>query len=187
MKQLSVALLREVVASWTGVPIEQLDGADFGSEQMDNLEAALRAEIIGQDAALEALGSAIRRRIQLGAEDRPIGSFLFVGPSGVGKTETAKALARHLFGSEKNLTRFDMSEYSEPHSKARLIGAQPGYVGYDEGGQLTEAVKRHRFSVLLFDEIEKAHPQVLTVLLQIMDDGRLPIRRARRLIFATPS
>ncbi len=173
MKQLTVALLREVVASWTGVPVEQLGGADFGSEQMDNLEAALRAEVIGQDAALEALGGAIRRRTQLGAEDRPIGSFLFVGPSGVGKTETAKALARHLFGSEKNLTRFDMSEYSKPHSEARLIGAPPGYIGYDEGGQLTEAVKRQRFSVLLFDEIEKAHPQVLTVLLQIMDDGRL--------------
>ena len=173
MKHLSTETLREVVSLWTGVPVQYLGATASDAGAMDKLEAGLRAEVVGQDAALEALSGAIRRRTLLGGEDRPIGSFLFVGPSGVGKTEAAKALARQLFGSEDNLMRFDMSEYSEPHSKTRLVGAPPSYVGYGEGGQLTEAVKRQRFSVLLFDEIEKAHPQVLTVLLQVMDAGRL--------------
>jgi ATP-dependent Clp protease ATP-binding subunit ClpB len=139
-----------------------------------DLEAQLEKRVVGQEPAVRAVADAIRRnRAGLSDPNRPLGSFLFVGPTGVGKTELAKALAEFLFNDEKALTRIDMSEYMEKHSVSRLIGAPPGYVGYDEGGQLTEAVRRRPYSVVLFDEIEKAHPDVFNVLLQILDDGRL--------------
>jgi ATP-dependent Clp protease ATP-binding subunit ClpB len=139
-----------------------------------DLEAQLERRVVGQDAAVKAVADAIRRnRAGLSDPNRPLGSFLFVGPTGVGKTELAKALAEFLFSDEKSLTRIDMSEYMEKHTVSRLIGAPPGYVGYDEGGQLTEAVRRRPYSVVLFDEIEKAHPDVFNVLLQLLDDGRL--------------
>ena len=144
------------------------------SERLLRLEDELKEQVIGQEKALEVVSRAIRRsRSGLGAKNRPIGSFLFLGPTGVGKTETAKALARQLFSDEHAVIRIDMSEYMESHSVARVIGAPPGYVGHDEGGQLTEAVRRKPYSVILFDEIEKAHPQVFNIFLQILDEGRL--------------
>ncbi len=139
-----------------------------------HLKDALAKRVIGQDQALELVSDAIlRSKAQIQDENRPIGSFLFLGPTGVGKTEVAKALAEQLFDSETHIVRIDMSEYMEKHSVARLIGAPPGYVGYDEGGQLTEAVRRNPYSIVLFDEVEKAHPDVFNVLLQILDDGRI--------------
>ena len=144
----------------------------------------LKERVIGQDHALRRVANAIRRsRAGLADENRPIGSFLFLGPTGVGKTETAKALAFTLFNDERAMVRIDMSEYQEQHSIARLIGAPPGYVGYDEGGQLTEAVRRKPYSVILFDEVEKAHPQVFGALLQVLDDGRLTDGRGRTVNF----
>jgi len=138
------------------------------------IESYLKKEVVGQDDAIAAVAKAIKRaKAGLGSQNRPIGSFLFLGPTGVGKTETAKALSRFLFDTEKNMIRFDMSEYMEKHAVSRLIGAAPGYVGYDEGGQLTEAVRRKPYSVILFDEVEKAHPDVFNILLQVLDDGRL--------------
>src|SRR5437764_6005877 len=148
------------------------------------LEADLGARVIGQDEAINAVSRAIRRsRAGLKDPKRPIGSFLFLGPTGVGKTELAKALAAELFGAEGNFIRLDMSEYMEPHTVARLSGSPPGYVGYDEGGQLTEQVRRRPYSVILLDEVEKAHPEVFNALLQIMDDGRLTDGQGRTVDF----
>ena len=164
--------IARVVARWTGIPVARMLSTE--TERLLHLEEDLKKQVIGQDEAVEAVSRAIRRsRSGLGRHDKPIGSFLFLGPTGVGKTETAKALARQLFNDEHAMTRIDMSEYMEPHAVARLIGAPPGYVGYDEGGQLTEAVRRRPYSVVLFDEIEKAHPQVFNIFLQIFDEGRL--------------
>ncbi len=162
----------KVVSRWTGIPATRILSTE--AERLLNLEDELKNRVVGQEKATEVISRAIRRsRSGLSAKNRPIGSFLFLGPTGVGKTETAKALASLLFSDEHALTRIDMSEYMEQHAVARLIGAPPGYVGYEEGGQLTEAVRRKPYSVVLFDEIEKAHPSVFNILLQILDDGRL--------------
>lgn len=164
--------IARVVSRWTGIPATRILSTE--SERLLRLEDELKEYVVGQDEATTVVSRAIRRsRSGLGEKDKPIGSFLFLGPTGVGKTETAKALARILFNDDHAMTRIDMSEYMEAHAVARLIGAPPGYVGYDEGGQLTEAVKRRPYSVILFDEIEKAHPQVFNVFLQILDEGRL--------------
>lgn len=164
--------IAKVVARWTGIPVTRLLSTEV--ERLTHLEKELSKRVIGQDEAIGTLSKAIRRsRTGLGSKDKPVGSFLFLGPTGVGKTETAKALAEILFSDEHAITRIDMSEYQEAHSVARLIGAPPGYVGYEEGGQLTEAVRRKPYSVVLIDEIEKAHPQVFNLFLQIFDEGRL--------------
>jgi len=172
----------EVVSSWTGIPLMKIEESE--SEKLLNLEKALHQRIVGQDEAIKAIARAIRRaRSGLKDPRRPIGVFLFLGPTGVGKTELTKVLAAYLFGDEKALVRFDMSEYMERFSVSRLIGAPPGYVGYEEGGTLTEKVRRRPFSVILFDEIEKAHPDVFNILLQIMDDGRLTDSQGREVDF----
>ncbi len=170
--------IARVVAKWTHIPVSRLLTSE--GERLAHLEDDLSRRVVGQEEALAQVSKAIRRsRTGLSDEHRPIGSFLFLGPTGVGKTETAKALAESLFNDDKLLQRFDMSEYQEQHTVARLIGAPPGYVGYDEGGQLTEAVRRKPYSVLLFDEVEKAHPSVFNVFLQILDDGRLTDGKGR--------
>ena len=172
----------KIVARWTGIPVTRLLRSE--GEKLAHLEDELKQKVVGQDQALVKIAKAIRRsRAGLSEENRPIGSFLFLGPTGVGKTETAKALAYSLFNDEKALIRLDMSEYQEAHTVARLIGAPPGYVGYEEGGQLTEAVRRKPYSVILFDEIEKAHPQVFNIFLQIFDEGRLTDGRGRTVNF----
>ena len=164
--------IAKVVSAWTGVPVQKMMGSEM--EKYLNLEKTLSESVIGQEKAIEAVSNAIRRnKAGIGDEHRPLGSFLFAGPTGVGKTLLAKALAGFLFDDEKALTRIDMSEYMEKFSVSRLIGAPPGYVGYDQGGQLTEVVRRRPYSVILFDEIEKAHPDVFNILLQVLDDGRL--------------
>ena len=164
--------IAEIVAKWTGIPVSKMLESD--RERLTRLEDELGRRVIGQRVALSAVANAVRRsRAGLGDPNRPTGSFIFLGPTGVGKTETARALAEFLFDDERAMVRLDMSEYMEKHSVARMIGAPPGYVGYEEGGQLTEAVRRRPYSVILFDEIEKAHPDVFNVLLQILDDGRL--------------
>ena len=164
--------IAEIVAMWTGIPVVQLTQEE--SERLLKLEDTLHQRVIGQDEAVTAIAKAIRRgRVGLKDKNRPIGSFIFLGPTGVGKTELCKALAEAMFGDEKAMIRLDMSEYMEKHTVSRLVGSPPGYVGFDEGGQLTEAVRRKPYSVLLFDEIEKAHPDVFNMLLQILDDGRL--------------
>ncbi|MCD6551569.1 ATP-dependent Clp protease ATP-binding subunit, partial [Thermotoga sp.] len=174
--------IAEVVSSWTGVPLKKIEETEV--ERLLNLEEALHQRIVAQDEAIKAVARAIRRaRSGLKDPRRPIGVFLFLGPTGVGKTELAKALAEYLFGDERALIRFDMSEYMERFSVSRLIGAPPGYVGYEEGGTLTEKVRRRPFSVILFDEIEKAHPDVYNLLLQIMDDGRLTDSQGREVDF----
>ena len=168
----------EVVAKWTGVPVSKMLEGEM--QKLVQMEDKLRTRVIGQDEALEAVANAVRRaRAGLQDPNRPVGSFIFLGPTGVGKTETARALAEFLFDDERSMVRLDMSEYMEKHAVARMIGAPPGYVGYDEGGQLTEAVRRRPYSVVLFDEIEKAHPDVFNVLLQILDDGRLTDSKGR--------
>ncbi len=168
----------EVVAKWTGVPVSKMLEGEM--QKLVKMEENLRKRVIGQDEALEAVANAVRRsRAGLQDPNRPIGSFIFLGPTGVGKTETAKTLAEFLFDDERALVRLDMSEYMEKHAVARMIGAPPGYVGYDEGGQLTESVRRRPYSVVLFDEIEKAHPDVFNILLQILDDGRLTDSKGR--------
>ena len=164
--------IARVVSRWTGIPAQRMLASE--AERIANLDKDLKEKIIGQDKAVDAVARAIKRsRSGLGEKNRPIGTFLFLGPTGVGKTETAKALAQQLFNDEHALIRIDMTEYSEAHAVARLIGAPPGYIGYDEGGQLTEAVRRKPYSVILFDEVEKAHPQVFNIFLQLLDEGRL--------------
>ncbi len=170
--------IARIVSKWTGIPVSKMLEGEV--KKLINMEVRLRQRVVGQDAALERVANAIRRsRAGLSDPKRPIGSFIFLGPTGVGKTELARALAEFLFDDERALLRIDMSEYMEKHSVARLIGAPPGYVGYEEGGQLTEQVRRRPYAVVLFDEIEKAHPDVFNVLLQIMDDGRLTDGRGR--------
>ena len=168
----------EVVAKWTGVPVSKMLQSEM--QKLVSMEENLRRRVIGQDEGLRAVANAVRRaRAGLQDPNRPVGSFIFLGPTGVGKTETARALAEFLFDDERAMVRLDMSEYMEKHAVARMIGAPPGYVGYEEGGQLTEAVRRRPYSVILFDEIEKAHPDVFNVLLQILDDGRLTDSKGR--------
>ncbi|MBP9198784.1 MAG: ATP-dependent chaperone ClpB [Gemmatimonadales bacterium] len=174
--------IAEVVAKWTGIPVTKMLESD--RERLTRLEAELGRRVVGQRPAVQAVADAVRRsRAGLSDPNRPTGSFIFLGPTGVGKTETARALAEFLFDDERAMVRLDMSEYMEKHSVARMIGAPPGYVGYDEGGQLTEAVRRRPYSVVLFDEIEKAHPDVFNVLLQILDDGRLTDSQGRMVDF----
>ncbi|HWN16255.1 MAG TPA: AAA family ATPase, partial [Candidatus Dormibacteraeota bacterium] len=174
--------IAEVLALWTGIPVYKLTEEE--TAKLLRMEEELHKRVVGQDAAIHAVSQAIRRtRAGLKDPKRPSGSFIFLGPSGVGKTETAKTLAEFLFGDETAMVQLDMSEYMEKHTVARLIGAPPGYVGYDEGGQLTEAVRRRPYSVLLFDEIEKAHPDVFNVLLQLLDDGRLTDGQGRTVDF----
>ena len=175
-------LVARIVEDWTGVPVSQM--VESERQNLINLEADLHTRVVGQDEAIGAVAKAIRRsRAGLKDPKRPIGSFLFLGPTGVGKTELARALAAELFGGEDAMIRMDMSEYMEPHSVSRLFGSPPGYVGHDEGGQLTEQVRRRPYSVVLFDEIEKAHPEVFNTLLQIMDDGRLTDGQGRSVDF----
>jgi ATP-dependent Clp protease ATP-binding subunit ClpB len=174
--------IAEVVSSWTGIPLSRLMEGEMA--KLVNLEAALHERVVGQDEAVAAVAGAIRRsRAGLSDPDRPLGSFIFMGPTGVGKTELAKALAEYLFDDEHSLVRIDMSEYMEKFSVQRLIGAPPGFVGYEEGGQLTEAVRRRPYSVVLLDEIEKAHPDVFSILLQVLDDGRLTDGQGRVVSF----
>ena len=174
--------IAEVVAKWTGIPVKRM--LESERAKLLRMEAELHKRVVGQNAAIEAVADAVRRsRAGLQNEKRPIGSFLFMGTTGVGKTELAKALAEFLFNDENMMTRIDMSEYQERHSVSRLVGAPPGYVGYDEGGQLTEAVRRKPYSVVLLDEIEKAHPDVFNILLQVLDDGRLTDNKGRTVDF----
>ena len=174
--------IAEIVAKWTGIPVQKM--LESEKEKLLRIEEALHKRVDGQDQAIQAVADAVRRsRAGLSNEKRPIGSFLFMGTTGVGKTELAKALAEFLFNDENMMTRIDMSEYQERHTVSRLVGAPPGYVGYDEGGQLTEAVRRKPYSVILLDEIEKAHPDVFNVLLQVLDDGRLTDNKGRTVDF----
>lgn len=174
--------IAEVVARWTGIPVNRM--LESEKDKLLRMEEALHKRVVGQDEAIKAVSDAVRRsRAGLANEKRPIGSFLFLGTTGVGKTELAKALAEFLFNDENMITRIDMSEYQERHTVSRLVGAPPGYVGYDEGGQLTEAVRRKPYSVILLDEIEKAHPDVFNTLLQVLDDGRLTDNKGRTVDF----
>jgi ATP-dependent Clp protease ATP-binding subunit ClpB len=174
--------IADVVSKWTGIPVSKLMSGD--KEKLLHLEETLKKRVIGQDHAIKLISDAIiRQRAGIKDENRPIGTFLFLGPTGVGKTEVARALADALFDNEHQIIRIDMSEYMESHSVSRLIGSPPGYVGYDEGGQLTEAVRRKPYSIVLFDEIEKAHPEVFNILLQILDDGRLTDNQGRTIDF----
>merc|ERR1711897_64716 len=164
--------ISDVVSNWTGIPVNKLTGSE--SERLMKMEETIHERIIGQKHAVTAVSKAIRRaRVGLRNPDRPIASFIFAGPTGVGKTELTKALTDYMFGNEDSMIRLDMSEYMEKHTVAKLIGSPPGYVGYNEGGQSTEAVRLKPYSVVLFDEVEKAHPDVFNLLLQILDDGRL--------------
>ena len=174
--------IAEIVAKWTGIPVSRLMEGELA--KLVRLEEHLHERVVGQDEPVRAVANAIRRsRAGLSDPNRPIGSFLFLGPTGVGKTELARTLAEFLFDDERAMVRIDMSEYMEKHSVSRLVGAPPGYVGYEEGGQLTEAVRRRPYAVILLDEIEKAHPDVFNVLLQLMDDGRLTDGQGRTVDF----
>ena len=174
--------IAEVVSHWTGIPVSRMLQSE--KQKLLNIETELHMRVVGQDEAIQAVSDAIRRsRAGLQDPKRPIGSFIFLGTTGVGKTELAKALAEFLFSSENNMIRIDMSEYQERHTVSRLVGAPPGYVGYEESGQLTEAVRRKPYSVLLLDEIEKAHPDVFNILLQVLDDGRLTDNKGRTVDF----
>ena len=171
-----------IVSDWTKIPVQRLTEGE--TRRLAQLEKELHKRVIGQEEAVHAVSQAVKRgRVGLKDPNRPIGSFLFLGPTGVGKTELSKALAQAVFGSEQAMIRVDMSEYMEKHSVSKLIGSPPGYVGYDEGGQLTEAVRRKPYSVILFDEIEKAHPDVFNILLQLLDDGRLTDNQGRTVDF----
>ena len=174
--------IASVVSSWTGIPVTKL--AQTETQKLLNLEEILHSRVIGQDEAVKAISKAVRRA-HAGLKDpkRPIGSFIFLGPTGVGKTELARALAEVMFGDEDSMIRIDMSEYMEKHSTSRLVGSPPGYVGYEEGGQLTEKVRRKPYSVILLDEIEKAHPDVFNILLQVLEDGRLTDSKGRTVDF----
>ncbi|MDC4225088.1 MAG: AAA family ATPase [Candidatus Manganitrophus sp.] len=175
--------IAEVISKWTGIPVSKMLQGE--GEKLIHMEDRLHERVVGQEEAIAAVSNAIRRaRAGLSDPNRPLGSFIFLGPTGVGKTELARALAEFLFDDEQAMVRIDMSEYMEKHAVARLIGAPPGYVGYEEGGQLTEAVRRRPYSVILFDEIEKAHPDVFNVLLQVLDDGRLTDRQGRTVDFS---
>ena len=174
--------IAEIVAKWTGIPVTRL--VEGEREKLLHLDAVLHERVVGQDEAVNLVADAVlRARSGIKDPKRPIGSFIFLGPTGVGKTELARALAESLFDSEDNIVRIDMSEYMEKHSVSRLVGAPPGYIGYEEGGQLTEAVRRHPYSVVLFDEIEKAHPDVFNIMLQILDDGRVTDSHGRTVNF----
>jgi len=174
--------IAEVVAAWTGIPAGRL--LEGETEKLIRMEEELGHRVIGQKEAVREVSDAVRRsRAGISDPDRPTGSFMFLGPTGVGKTELAKALAEFLFDDQRSMIRIDMSEYSEKHSVSRLVGAPPGYVGYDEGGQLTEAVRRRPYSVVLLDEVEKAHPEVFDILLQVLDDGRLTDGQGRTVDF----
>ncbi|HCF28815.1 MAG TPA: ATP-dependent chaperone ClpB, partial [Cyanobacteria bacterium UBA11049] len=181
-EQVTEADIAEIVAKWTGIPVNRLLASE--RQKLLQLESHLHQRVIGQSEAVSAVAAAIRRA-RAGMKDpgRPIGSFLFMGPTGVGKTELAKALAQFMFDSEDAIVRLDMSEYMEKHSVARLVGAPPGYVGYDEGGQLSEAIRRRPYSVVLLDEVEKAHPDVFNILLQVLDDGRITDSQGRTVDF----
>ncbi|MDO4614785.1 MAG: ATP-dependent Clp protease ATP-binding subunit [Lachnospiraceae bacterium] len=182
IKRLTADMIAEVAAEWTKIPVARL--AEEESRKLANLEKILHSRIVGQDEAVDAIASAIKRgRVGLKDPNRPTGSFLFLGPTGVGKTELSKAVAEAVFGSEQNMIRVDMSEYMEKYSVSKLIGSPPGYVGYDEGGQLSEQVRRHPYSVILFDEIEKAHPDVFNILLQVLDEGHITDAHGRRVDF----
>ncbi|WP_159076697.1 AAA family ATPase, partial [Mycobacterium tuberculosis] len=171
-----------VISSWTGIPAGRMMQGE--SEKLLEMEKRIGARLIGQEDAVVAVSDAVRRaRAGISDPNRPIGSFLFLGPTGVGKTELAKALAEFQFDDERALVRIDMSEYSEKHTVSRLVGAPPGYVGHEEGGQLTEAVRRRPYSVVLLDEVEKAHPEVFDILLQVLDDGRLTDGQGRTVDF----
>jgi len=181
-EEVDAADIAEVVAKWTGVPVTRLLESEM--TKLIHLEDSLHERVIGQNDAVVAVANAVRRsRAGLSDPNRPIGSFMFLGPTGVGKTELARALAEFLFDDERAMVRIDMGEYMEKHTVSRLIGAPPGYVGYDEGGQLTEAVRRRPYAVILLDEIEKAHPDVFNVLLQVLDDGRLTDGQGRTVDF----
>ncbi len=181
-EQVSAEDIAEIVAKWTGIPVYRLMEGE--TQKLIHMEERLQEQVIGQDEAVNAVSNAIRRaRVGLGDPDRPLGSFLFMGPTGVGKTHLAKSLAEFLFDDANAMARIDMSEYMEKHTVSRLIGAPPGYVGYDEGGQLTEAVRRHPYCVILLDEVEKAHPEVFNVLLQMLDDGRMTDGQGRTVDF----
>ena len=172
----------EIVARWTGIPVSRMLEGEVA--KLVHMEERLHQRVIGQDEAVEAVATALRRaRAGLSDPDRPIGTFLFLGPTGVGKTELARALAEFMFDTQEAMVRIDMSEYMEKHSVSRLVGAPPGYVGYEEGGQLTEAVRRRPYSVVLLDEVEKAHSDVFNTLLQVMDDGRLTDGKGRTVSF----
>ena len=174
--------IAEIISKWTGIPIQKL--TEDENQKLKHLEEMLQKRVVGQNEAVEAVAKAIRRgRVGLKDPKRPIGSFLFLGPTGVGKTELSKALAEILFDNENSMIRLDMSEYMEAHSVSKLIGSPPGYIGYDGGGQLTEKVRRKPYSVILFDEIEKAHPDVMNLLLQILEDGRLTDSQGREVNF----
>ena len=174
--------IADVVSKWTHVPVSKLLEGEI--EKLVHMEERLRERVVGQDDAVVSVANAVRRaRAGLQDPKRPLGSFIFLGPTGVGKTELSRALAEFLFDDEQTMIRIDMSEYQEKHTVSRMIGAPPGYIGYDEAGQLTEAVRRHPYSVVLFDEIEKAHPEVLNVLLQLLDDGRLTDSKGRTVDF----
>ena len=174
--------IAKIISRWTGIPVSKL--AESDRERLVHLDEELHKRVVGQDEAVTKVAEAIlRSRAGIADPNRPIGSFLFLGPTGVGKTELSKALAEGLFNNEKNMVRIDMSEYMEKFAVSRLIGAPPGYVGYDEGGELTEAVRRKPYSVVLFDEIEKAHPDVFNILLQVLDDGRITDSQGRLVDF----